>query len=81
MVNLRTNKCKCGRQMTFNDITSGLIDSKTVVKEKGFYGNNVKYFADAKCTCGEEFILYLKPASKSYTVIDMAKKEKKKGDK
>ena len=77
MPNLHTTKCiKCNYQMKFNDAISRLIDAKSVVKEKGFYGNNVKYFCEAKCPCGEEYILYLKPASRGYSVIDIATKEK-----
>ncbi len=60
--------CDCG--YTFN--TKDIKELKDV-KEKGFYGNLVKYYSTSKCPkCGKEVLLLLKQKGQTYDVLDIA---------
>lgn len=83
MENLKTTKCECGYIVGLNDMKPGFLDPKKLgVEMDGFYGGMVTNFVLAKCNCGKEYVLYLRPANNTFDIIDMAKfthNPKKKG--
>lgn len=65
---LNKTTCDCGYEFQTKDIT-GLED----IKDKGFYGNLVKYYSISKCPdCGKEVLLLLQQKGQTYQVIDIA---------
>jgi len=75
--NLLTTKCKCGHEFTTRDIQSKLVNMEIVkgYYDPNFYGGNVKKFAEAKCTCGKLYWLYLTENNGLLSVKDIELRE------
>lgn len=65
---LNKTVCNCGYEFKINDITN-LED----IKEKGFYGNLVKFYSNSRCPkCGKDVLLLLQQKGQTYEIIDIA---------
>lgn len=72
---LNTTVCECSTQITGKHIKPPLmVPSDVGIHDVNFYGGNVKRVAYGQCSCGEKYVLFLKPINNGYDIIDMAKR-------